>query len=89
MGLVFLIVLGGILGWLAAIILDAEDKRDLTLNLIAGVAGSTVAGLVVSPMVGGGTLLSDTYSVSALMLALVGALAAIAGANLFRHVQLH
>jgi uncharacterized membrane protein YeaQ/YmgE (transglycosylase-associated protein family) len=88
MGLVFLVVLGGILGWLAAIILDAEDRRDLTLNLIAGVAGSTVTGLVVSPMVGGGTLLNDTYSVSALMLALVGALAAIAGANLFRHVQL-
>lgn len=82
MGLAFLIVLGAILGWLSAIVLYAEDRADLLRNVLAGIGGSVVVGVVVSPMVGGGSVLGD-YSVTALILALVGTLAAIAGANLF------
>jgi uncharacterized membrane protein YeaQ/YmgE (transglycosylase-associated protein family) len=42
-----------------------------------------LAGLLVSPLTGRGSLLADTYSVSALMLSLVGAVLAIAAVNLF------
>lgn len=84
MGLAFLIILGAILGWLASIVLDSEGQPELFLNVFAGISGACAMGLGVSPMVGGGTLLGDEYSVTALLLALVGSLVAIAGANLLR-----
>ena len=39
MGLVFLVVLGGILGWLAAIINSSENARGMLLNVAAGIGG--------------------------------------------------
>jgi uncharacterized membrane protein YeaQ/YmgE (transglycosylase-associated protein family) len=83
MGLLFLLILGGILGWLASIISHGESLRGLIQNIGAGVAGAMTAGLLVSPLTGRGSLLADTYSVSALMLSLVGAVLAIAAVNLF------
>jgi len=83
MGLVFLIVLGAILGWLVAIILNAETREGLARNIGTGVVGALLSGLLVSPMAGRGSLLAETYSVGALMVSLVGSLLAIICVNLF------
>jgi uncharacterized membrane protein YeaQ/YmgE (transglycosylase-associated protein family) len=88
MGLLFLLVLGAILGWLAAIVLDAESLRGLARNIGSGIAGALLAGLLVSPLAGRGSLLAETYSVGALMLSLVGALLAITFVNLFQRGEL-
>ena len=82
MGPVFLIVLGTILGWLASIVMGQERSDEVLRNIVAGVGGALVVGLVVSPLVGAGSLIGGTYSIAALLLAKVGALAAIAGANI-------
>lgn len=87
MGLVFMIVMGAILGWLAAIVLYAESRTGLFRNIGAGVVGALAAGLLVSPLVGGGSLLSERYSVTALLVALLGSVVLIAGANLIRRRQ--
>ena len=42
MGLLFMIVVGAILGWLAAIVLKIEAPRGILLNIAAGVAGALV-----------------------------------------------
>lgn len=82
MGLVFMIVMGAILGWLAAIVMRAESRRGLTRNIGSGIAGALGAGLGVSPLVGGGSLLAESYSVTALLLALAGSILVIACANM-------
>jgi len=87
MGLMFMIVLGAILGWLAAIIFDAESVSGLARNMVSGVAGALIAGLLVSPLVGGGSLLKDNYSVSALLIALLGSVVVIACADMVRRLQ--
>jgi len=88
MGLMFMIVLGAILGWLTAIILDAESVSGLVLNIVAGIVGALTAGLLISPLVGGGSLLGEHYSVTALLVALLGSLAVIACANMLHRLQL-
>ena len=88
MGLIFMIVLGAILGWLAAIILDAESRPGLARNVGSGILGALGAGLLVSPLVGGGSLLAEHYSVTALLVALLGSLVLIACANVFGRLQL-
>lgn len=87
MGLLFLIVLGAILGWLAAIVLHAETRSGLRRNIGAGIAGALAAGVLISPLAGGGSLLSESYSITALLLSLAGSLVVIACTNLFRSLQ--
>ena len=82
MGLVFLVVIGGMLGWLAAIIARAETGAARMRNILIGVAGALVAGLAVNPLLGEGNLLDGQYSVNALLIALAGSVALLLAVNL-------
>ena len=85
MGLVFLVVFGALLGWLAAIVMRAEDARGLVLNVALGICGALLAGLAVHPLLGGGSLLEGRYSVDGLLAALFGAIAVLLAVNLLRN----
>ena len=84
MGLVFLIVFGSVLGWLAAIIMRSEDRRGLMLNVALGIGGALLAGLVAPLLLGGGSLLEGHYSVDGVIAALFGALALLLTVNMLR-----
>jgi len=84
MGLVFLLVIGGLLGWLAAIIQRAETSRGIAFNAAVGIAGALVAGLVVGPLLGRGNLLEGTYSVDGLLVAFGGTVVFLFLVNMFR-----
>ena len=88
MGLVFLIVIGGMLGWLAAIIVRAETGVARLRNILIGITGALVAGLVVNPLVGSGSLLEGQYSVDALLIALIGSVVVLLAVNLWRDREL-
>ena len=88
MGLVYLIVIGGMLGWLAAIIVRAESGPARLRNILIGIAGALVAGLIVNPLIGGSDLLEGQYSVDALLIALVGSVAVLLAVNLWRDEEL-
>lgn len=88
MGLVFLIVIGGMLGWLAAIITRARSTAASLRNVLLGIAGALVAGLVINPLIGGGNLLEGQYSISALVIALAGSVAVLLAVNLLRNSEL-
>ncbi|MDZ4308387.1 GlsB/YeaQ/YmgE family stress response membrane protein [Allopontixanthobacter sp.] len=47
MGLVILIALGALLGWLASIITRVEDQQGIVYNLAAGVGGALISGLFI------------------------------------------
>lgn len=84
MGLLFMIVVGAILGWLAAIVLKIEAPRGILLNIAAGVAGALLTGLFIGPLLfGSASLLAGYYAVGSLALSLVGALLVIAALNVF------
>jgi len=87
-GLVFLILIGAMLGWLAAIIARTETVQGLLLNLGGGIAGALVAGLVLHPLLGGGDLLAGNYSVDGLLTALAGAIVLLLAVNLWRDREL-
>ena len=88
MGLVFLVVIGAILGWLAAIIARTETLQGLLLNLAGGIGGALFAGLVVHPLLGGGDLLAGNYSVDGLLTALAGPVVLLLAVNLLRDGEL-
>jgi len=84
MGLLFMIVVGAILGWLAAIILKIESPRGILLNIAAGVVGALLTGLFIGPLLlGSASLLGGYYRVGALLLSLAGSIVVIAAFNVF------
>jgi len=87
-GLVFLIVIGGMLGWLAAIIVRAESGEARLRNILIGIAGALVAGLVINPLIGGSSLLEGQYGIGALLIALTGSVVLLLATNLWRDGEL-
>jgi uncharacterized membrane protein YeaQ/YmgE (transglycosylase-associated protein family) len=89
MGLLFMIVVGAILGWLAAIVLKIEAPRGILLNIAAGVVGALLMGLFIGPLLlGSASLLAGYYRVGSLLLSLVGSIALIVALNLLWPRQL-
>ena len=89
MGLLFMLIVGAILGWLAAILLRIEAPRGILLNIAAGVGGALLMGLFIGPLLlGSASLLGGFYEVGSLLLSLVGAFILIAALNMFWPKQL-
>ena len=79
MGLLILVVVGALLGWLATIILIIEDGRSILANALVGVLGSLVTGLIA-----GNGAVFGTVSGVALLWAVLGSVVAIGVFNLIR-----
>lgn len=88
MGVVFLVVVGAVLGWLATIIMRTENARGITFNVLAGIGGALIAGLVVSPLLGRGGLLEGTYNPDGLLISLLGSAFVLLLVNLLRGREL-
>ena len=84
MGLIFLVVLGAVLGWLAAIVTRAQSARTMFLNVAVGIGGALVTGLVIGPLLGVGTILDGRNSVDGLLTALAGSIVVLLAVNLLR-----
>ena len=80
---ILIIIVGGILGWLASIIMRTDAQQGMLLNVIVGIVGALIAGFVVSPMLGIGTI-NEGISVATFLVSLVGAVILLAIVNLFR-----
>lgn len=78
------LVAGGALGWVASIVLLADGAHGIALNLLVGMVGASLGGWFLSPMVGLTTINQSEFSVSALLVALVGAIVLLSVFNVFR-----
>ncbi|MFN8441865.1 MAG: GlsB/YeaQ/YmgE family stress response membrane protein [Caldilineaceae bacterium] len=78
------IILGGILGWLASLIMNTDASQGTLLNIIVGIVGAFVAGLVLTPLFGVGTINQNNFSIPALIVSLLGAVILLGIVNLFR-----
>ena len=83
------LVFGGIVGWLATMVMKARGRQGLFLNVVVGVGGALLGGLVISPMVGVGTINQANFSFPALAVSLVGAVILLAIVNLVRNRSTH
>lgn len=84
MGLIILLVVGGILGWLASIAMRTDAQQGIFLNVVVGIVGAMVAGLILSPLFGMAPITSGNYSIGSLLISFLGAVVLLAVVNLFR-----
>jgi uncharacterized membrane protein YeaQ/YmgE (transglycosylase-associated protein family) len=83
MGIIIWLVVGGVVGWLASIIMRTDGQQGLLLNIVVGIVGALLAGFVVSPLLGIGTI-NQGVSVATFLVSLLGAIILLAIVNLFR-----
>lgn len=76
MGLVIVIVVGAILGWLAAIVVDRDDRVGSAVCALSGVIGS-----VVAAELSGGVDLAVGVSPTQLLWGVAGAILVIVAIN--------
>ena len=81
--LVWLIV-GGLIGWIASKIMNTDAQQGVILNVIVGIVGAFLGGMLISPLVGVPTINQNALSVGALLVSLVGAIILLAIVNLVR-----
>ncbi|HMN45396.1 MAG TPA: GlsB/YeaQ/YmgE family stress response membrane protein [Povalibacter sp.] len=83
MGIIVWLIVGGVVGWLASIIMRTDAQQGILLNVIVGIVGALLAGFIISPMLGIGTI-NKGVSVGTFLVSLGGAIILLAIVNLFR-----
>jgi uncharacterized membrane protein YeaQ/YmgE (transglycosylase-associated protein family) len=84
MNVIVWLVVGGLIGWVASMIMGTNARQGALMNIVVGVIGAFLGGLIISPLVGAGTINQGDFSVLSLVVSLVGAVVLLAVVNLFR-----
>ncbi len=84
MGLIVLLVVGGIVGWLASLIMRTDAQQGIFLNIVVGIVGAVLAGFIVTPLIGGAPITSGVISIPSVLVSLLGAVVLLAIINLVR-----
>jgi uncharacterized membrane protein YeaQ/YmgE (transglycosylase-associated protein family) len=84
MSFILWIVVGGLLGWVASMIMGTNDQQGKLLNIVVGIIGAFLSGLLLAPMLGTGTINQGDFSVGSLLVSLVGAVVLLAIVGFFR-----
>jgi uncharacterized membrane protein YeaQ/YmgE (transglycosylase-associated protein family) len=78
------IIVGGIIGWIASMVMGTDARQGALLNIIVGIVGAFLAGLVLTPLFGVGSINQGDFSLPSLLISLLGAVILLAIVNLFR-----
>lgn len=84
MNLLIWLVVGGVIGWIASMIMRTDAQQGVLLNVVVGIIGALLGGWLISPLLGVGTINQNNFSIGALVVSLVGAVILLAIVNLFR-----
>ena len=80
MGLIVWLVVGGVVGWLASLIMRTDAQQGILLNIIVGIVGAVIAGFLL----GGQASINAAISVQSVLFSLLGAVVLLAVVKLIR-----
>ncbi len=84
MNFIIWLVVGGLVGWVASMIMRTDAQQGVFLNVIVGIVGALLGGWLISPLVGMGTINQGNFSIGSLVVSLIGAVILLAIVNLLR-----
>ncbi len=77
MGIIIWLIVGGIVGWLASLIMRRDAQQGILLNIIVGIIGAVLAGWIF----GGG--INEAITIRTFLFSIIGAVILLAIVNLF------
>ena len=84
MNLIIWLVVGGIIGWLASMVMKTDAQQGVFLNVVVGIVGAMLGGWLLSPLFGAGTINGNDFSLLGLGVSFLGAVILLAIVNFFR-----
>ena len=78
------LILGGVIGWLASIVMHTDAQQGVVMNVVVGIIGAFLGGLLISPLLGSSTINQSNFSLAGLLVSFIGAVILLGVANLFR-----
>ena len=84
MTLILVLIVGGIIGWLASILMRTDGQQGIFLNIVVGIVGAVLAGFLITPLIGGAPITSGAFDILSLFSSFLGAVILLAIVNLFR-----
>lgn len=84
MNFIIWIVVGGIIGWLASLVMKTDAEQGMILNIVVGIVGALLGGWLLAPLFGTGTINQNDFSLSSLLVSFLGAIILLMVVNLFR-----
>ena len=88
MGLIIVLIVGGVLGWLASIVMRTNGQQGIILNIVVGIVGAILAGYFLTPLIGGRSITTGAMDVKSLFVSFLGAVILLAIVNLLRRGRL-
>jgi uncharacterized membrane protein YeaQ/YmgE (transglycosylase-associated protein family) len=80
MGFIVWLIVGGIVGWLASLIMRTDAQQGIILNIVVGIVGAVIAGLIF----GHGNINNSPLDLTSILWSLLGAVVLLAIVNLIR-----
>lgn len=84
MGIIILLIVGGVIGWLASMIMRTDGQQGLFLNVVVGIVGALLAGFILTPLLGGAPITSGAFDIKSLFVSFLGAVVLLGIVNLIR-----
>jgi len=79
MSWIILIIVGGIIGWIASLIMGTDSQQGLFLNIIVGIVGSILGKWIFADLLGiGGAAQAGALSLGGILWGILGAVILIA-----------
>ena len=81
MGWIIALIVGGVAGWLASIVMRRDGSMGILWNIVVGCVGSIIGNALAGPLFGvQGTV--QAFTLTGLLIAIVGAVVLLAIVNL-------
>lgn len=77
MAIIIWLIVGGVCGWLASLIMRTDAQQGIILNIVVGIIGALIAGFIF----GGG--INEAITIRTFLFSLIGAVILLAIVNLF------
>ena len=84
MGIIIWLIVGGIVGWLASMVMKTDAQQGIILNVIVGLVGAFLGGWLGGMLGITSANINSGFSLPGVLMSLVGAIVLLAIINLFR-----
>jgi uncharacterized membrane protein YeaQ/YmgE (transglycosylase-associated protein family) len=84
MNLIILLIVGGLIGWVASMIMRTDAQQGVFLNIVVGIVGALLAGFIITPLIGGASIMDGALNIQSILISLVGAVILLAIVNMMR-----
>jgi uncharacterized membrane protein YeaQ/YmgE (transglycosylase-associated protein family) len=83
MGWIIALIVGGVAGWLASLVMNRDASMGIVWNIVVGCVGSIIGNMIAGPLLGISGSVQE-FSMTGLVVAVVGAVVLLGIVNLIQ-----